>query len=495
MSRKGRQAKEIPPGFEQDPVSKKVRCLACKEGDPTGFGSWIFKGSIAGHLRANIHEAHVLNMQRRREELEANAQKLRDVYSGPGAALPDSEPQQPTLPFPSMFDDDNGRALSPTYADFAAAGLTAPVIPTNMEVCDPDEERNRLRAEVKRILSQSEEDDKDDDIALLDNLGPSALEDSGDDEDELDDDMTYTQCSVNSAYYPYPNKVNMLLDVLDNLPRLRMSSNQFKIILWILKECNVSSVPSYNSFRKMQDQLRKFRGSEPKAYTSSVGNRFFVNDIRETIARDFSNPEVAKHLQFYPEETTGPISEVWQAERWKEYKPSQLTPMYVRGLRQFYIDEVAALEDTSYVIPRAWIKREGILCANCVDVTPAVNGWKIGTDICSVPASQFCFNYHDVLECIGDKIKWADSVKTPEMPNPLRELAEGEDLYVVMVPIWADDVSGNKSKQYNKHINMYLANSNLPGRLLQQEYFVRFVSTSPHATSPEQFSALKEQIV
>lgn len=80
------------------------------------------------------------------------------------------------------------------------------------------------------------------------------------------------------------------------------------------------------------------------------------------------------------------------------------------------------------------------------------------------------------------------------MPNKLRAIAGDEDLYVVMLPLWCDDVSGNKSKQYNKHINMYMANSNLPGRLLQQEYFVRFVSTSPHATSPEKFSALKEQI-
>ncbi|KAJ6625670.1 hypothetical protein B0H10DRAFT_1782828, partial [Mycena sp. CBHHK59/15] len=82
----------------------------------------------------------------------------------------------------------------------------------------------------------------------------------------------------------------------------------------------------------------------------------------------------------------------------------------------------------------------------------------------------------------------------PKMPNALRKIARGDDLYVVMVPLWADDVSGNKSKQYNKHINMYMANPNLPGQLLQQEYFVRFVSTSPHATSPEQFSAIKEQI-
>lgn len=90
---------------------------------------------------------------------------------------------------------------------------------------------------------------------------------------------------------------------------------------------------------------------------------------------------------------------------------------------------------------------------------------------------------------------YKDTSSIPPMPNPDRELVpENWDLYDVFMPLWADDVSCNKSKQYNKHINLYSVNSNLPGQLLHQEYFVQFVSTSPNASSPEQFSALKDII-
>jgi hypothetical protein len=52
-----------------------------------------------------------------------------------------------------------------------------------------------------------------------------------------------------------------------------------------LKECHVSNVPSFDSFRKLQDRLRKTCGSQPTLHTSSLGNVFHVNDVRESVAR------------------------------------------------------------------------------------------------------------------------------------------------------------------------------------------------------------------
>jgi hypothetical protein len=65
---------------------------------------------------------------------------------------------------------------------------------------------------------------------------------------------------------------------------------------------------------------------------------------------------------------------------------------------------------------------------------------------------------------------------------------------VIWVPLWSDDVSANQSKLWNKHLNIYLANGNLPGALLQQEFFVHFASTSGHASTSEQMSAILERI-
>ncbi|KAJ7902860.1 hypothetical protein B0H14DRAFT_2329467 [Mycena olivaceomarginata] len=287
----------------------------------------------------------------------------------------------------------------------------------------------------------------------------------------------------------------MMLDVMDNLPRCRFSSAQMSLIIHFARQLGAPDVPSLKGFRKMQQMLQSTCGNEPVKITSQFGNVFYMNDIRETLARDMANPLVAPHMHFYPEETDGPISETYQAERWMEYTPSQLTPMFSKGHKQFWIEELAQLKDGTFVIPRTLIVRNGELTSDVSTAKQVSNGrWKLADQERTIKADDFELDYNDMIAHFGTLV-WDEGAEVSAMPNEMRKLvADDEDLFVIMAAPWADDVSGNKSKQYNKHMNMYTGNGCLPGRLLQQEFHVHYISSSPNASSAEQFSAFRDHV-
>ncbi|KAJ6610166.1 hypothetical protein B0H10DRAFT_2293750 [Mycena sp. CBHHK59/15] len=286
------------------------------------------------------------------------------------------------------------------------------------------------------------------------------------------------------------------LDILDNLPRLRLSSSQLRMILWIMKECSAKDVPSFNAFRSMQKHIRKTTGVRSELHKSDLGNLFYVNDVRDLISKDFSNPEVAPHIQKYPEDVDGgPISEIWQVKdgRWHDIPLDELAPSILIGYKRYYVHEIAELSDGQWIIPALWIMFRGKVYTDC-HLTLGVRA--VQPETMRISLDDFSFNHEDLVRRLGSVIPFSETCReyAAKIPNQFRAIDNGEDLFTVWVPLWADDVSGARSKQYQKHINVYAANANLPGQLLQQEYFVRFVSTSPHAGALEQLNVVVNQV-
>ncbi|KAJ7126361.1 hypothetical protein C8R46DRAFT_1146707 [Mycena filopes] len=291
-----------------------------------------------------------------------------------------------------------------------------------------------------------------------------------------------------------------LLDVLDNLPRLRISSSLMRVILWMLKEAGCKGVPSFDRLRKLQKELRAQCGIPSIPCKSAQGNVFFMNDPRAIVAKDWTNPTTRNLIHVYPEiPEDGVIREIWHAQKWRKNMDLDiLSPMYNAGASHYYVNEVARLRSGDFVVPVRWVKFRNKVYADALFVTFNEMGEGLINDettlICSDELMQ---NYYD-LEHAHKVPKWAETtVKAgypSRMPNPKRIVAAGRPFYSSFVDYFSDDVSGNRSKSWNKHWNAYMTHRNLPRRVLQQEFHVHFVSTSPHASVSEQFYEFKEAV-
>lgn len=80
------------------------------------------------------------------------------------------------------------------------------------------------------------------------------------------------------------------------------------------------------------------------------------------------------------------------------------------------------------------------------------------------------------------------------MPNSWREKAKGRPVFFAQLRLWQDDVSGNVSKQWNKHWVFCLTQAGIPKKLLAKEFFTHYVSCSPEASVLEQAKAIIEAV-
>ncbi|KAI0071057.1 hypothetical protein K474DRAFT_1566504, partial [Panus rudis PR-1116 ss-1] len=292
-----------------------------------------------------------------------------------------------------------------------------------------------------------------------------------------------------------------LLDMLDNLPRLRLSDEHLKMFIWVLKELEVAGVPSFFALRKKQAEIKANMKVKSTHHVSAMKNEFYVNSVAQSIRLDLENPLVRQHMKLYPDQNMKvrevmdarklfpKVEELWQTDL--DLLPQMWADLKHSPYRHYYIREPAQLNDGSYVAPLRWYTQENKTylhaqmhptyrprdTASCSRVRHFLRGCPVDVRLTVT------------LENLKESTQWQLA-----FPHPVREIAKGRMAVTVNLMIWSDDVSGNVSKQYNAHTNTYVANLNLPHEKLNQEYFVHFHSTSQFASSSEQIAALTEGI-
>ncbi|KAJ7209175.1 hypothetical protein GGX14DRAFT_566353 [Mycena pura] len=505
--------KVAPEGCVLSADGKKVHCTLCTSISP-GKEVWFAWASLSNHLKSAGHaraenqhktrqiQAAAIERDRqndlaRRRDAEMQFSALRDVQIPEEVRTSRAQTTMETELWNQLEEDPH------------AAGFDLGIDKTTQQYNELCSEMNSLwnagTIGQNDSFSLGEGNDADDlieddnDDEFLAEIMQNAAVNDPKEGDILDfDHQESAKPSVEWA--PYPSRMLFLLDTLDNLPRLRISNSLMKVFLWILKESGAQDVPSFDRLRKVQKELREKCGVPTTQYKTGKGNIFYMNDPRTIIAKDWTNLQTRKFIHVYPEiPEDGVIREIWHAQKWrKDMDLNNLSPMYdAKYLNaHFYANEVARLNSGQLVIPIRWLQCGKKICADAYAIS--INSEGVATVLDSetilIDASELTANYLDLKDenCLPF---WSEqTVKSgiPErMPNPKRVLAGGDPLYSSFIDYFGDDVSGNRSKSWNKHWNAYMTHRNLPRALLHQEYHIHFVSTSPNATITEQFTVFK----
>jgi hypothetical protein len=92
-----------------------------------------------------------------------------------------------------------------------------------------------------------------------------------------------------------------MLDMLDSLPRLRLSDDHLRTIIWVMRECGTPDVPAFSQLRKVQNDMKAELKLDPEHHTSSSGRHFYMNHavkLFALVSAIYSGPGLARQAEF-----------------------------------------------------------------------------------------------------------------------------------------------------------------------------------------------------
>ncbi|KNE94634.1 hypothetical protein PSTG_11997 [Puccinia striiformis f. sp. tritici PST-78] len=352
----------------------------------------------------------------------------------------------------------------------------------------------------------------------LDDAGEDEWEDIDNDEHEHKHKHKHKHEPTNSDpagkgdWYPFKNKLDLVASLLIGHTRSMLSRTLYNKIREILTICDLR-LPGWATVRASWIQIRKLLQTTIKKLTSMFDTPCFSLSAKTLISQDLANPLVSPHLDYYPEWSDG--MDITKFSQSLKYSSPHRAQMCVANKIHFYIFERVQLVSKDVVIPLFIYKFHNKLFAKCLKIqehhilpgeelshiTIPANIAFDDSQLISVDVEEFDQLYSNIYmgdgrlltEVCGNEIYESNGCyESPiPLPNPWRTIADGKVLRSVPITLYADDTSGNTSKQFNKHISFYFTLSGLPPHLSNQEYNCHFLSTSNLATALE----ISEQIV
>ncbi|KAL9940827.1 hypothetical protein V8E36_000315 [Tilletia maclaganii] len=313
---------------------------------------------------------------------------------------------------------------------------------------------------------------------LLDDI--SAVRDSG------------AAATSDGDYAPFPDKVTFVLAAVANHARRPLSSGRIKSFLLAFKLLGVPKVPSYDRYRKTMADIRERLGSTVDKKSGAEGHTFFTKSIAKGLQSDFANPFIRPSLQLYPRRTE--TITCYQDSDKAGHEPATRPTMVELGPgRHAYIEEVVELSD-GYMYVQEWVEgparrmiargRRAERRGRCM----LIQGENRSEFTSAIKLTA------DELVARGDLAEVTDHGSRKAVLHPTRAIAKGRAVYSVPLYVFIDDLSGNRSKRWNKHLACYFQSAAVEAKNLGADATTHLFAASDKASAQELSEALSRML-
>ncbi|KAL9935445.1 hypothetical protein V8E36_005793 [Tilletia maclaganii] len=295
--------------------------------------------------------------------------------------------------------------------------------------------------------------------------------------------------------YPRMHFQTFVLATLANYARRPLSSMRIKSMLLAFRLLGVPDVPSYSKYRQSMADVRQRLGSSSKPVRGADGHKFFSNSLAMGLqwpSQDFRNPLIRRQVQLYPRRAAG-IKSFQDADRAFEQEKTKSPMVEVATGRHAYVDEVVEHANGHMLVQWWYQGQDGELVGRGLWADRYGHLVLVKEHELCVPVSTITQTALE-LAGAGGITKVLRGEKEQKLLNPLRRIAQGRMVYSIPLYVFMGDLSGNRSKRWNKHLAYYVQSAAIEAEKPGADATIRLFTVSDKASAQEICEALVEEL-